>query len=206
VTVVWLQGGPSTGKSSIARELVKRGRLEEAWFHTGDDHIIGRLPAPLITASDVPANSSWPGWLLEVRDGSLVGRPRVGGVALRILDGLYRGVAAMAGVGNNVVLDDVVWDPSVLRVAVNAMRNTPALIVEARCDLNIAQDRERQRTDRIEGAVRMYASQPPTVSCVDLVLDTTRLQAAECADQILDRSRVGPSGHAMAELAAKIDG
>ena len=46
--LIWLQGGPSTGKSSIAGKMLAASMTGEAWFHTGDDHVIARVPRRLI--------------------------------------------------------------------------------------------------------------------------------------------------------------
>jgi chloramphenicol 3-O-phosphotransferase len=56
-----------------------------------------------------------------VVDRTVLGRPRAGPVALRILDGMYRGVVAMANAGVHVILDDVVWERAVAELAGRAM-------------------------------------------------------------------------------------
>jgi chloramphenicol 3-O-phosphotransferase len=46
--LIWLQGGSSIGKSSIARGMLAAARTGEAWFHSGDDHLIAGVPQRLI--------------------------------------------------------------------------------------------------------------------------------------------------------------
>jgi chloramphenicol 3-O phosphotransferase len=178
--LVWLQGGPSTGKSSIARRILAAGQIGEAWFHTGDDHVTTRVPQRLI-APRGPDDAPVDGWYIPLVDRTLLGRPRAGPVALRILDGMYQGAAAMANAGVHVILDDVVWEQAVTELAGRAMRDVPHVVVEVRCDVGVALEREANRLDRYRGAVAAYASEPPLVNEPDVRLDTTRRTASECA-------------------------
>ena len=50
------------------------------------------------------------GWYIPVVDSTLVGGPRAGPVALRILDGMYQGAATMADAGVHFIFDDIVWE------------------------------------------------------------------------------------------------
>ena len=148
--LIWLQGGPSTGKSSIARRMLAAGTTGEAWFHTGDQHVTTCVPQRLITpvGSDDPPND---GWHIRVENRRLLGRPRAGPVALRILDGMYRGAAAMANAGVHVILDDVVWERTIAELAGYAMRDVRRVVVEVTCDLLVASAREVRRHDRYNG-------------------------------------------------------
>ena len=48
MALVWLRGGPSTGKSSIGRQVLKAAAPGEAWILTGDEHLTSRIPRRLI--------------------------------------------------------------------------------------------------------------------------------------------------------------
>ena len=87
--LIWLQGGPSSGKSSIARQMLAASTTGEAWFHTGDEHVTARVPRRLI-APVSPGGRSIDGWTIPVEDRTLLERPRAGPVAMRILAGMYR--------------------------------------------------------------------------------------------------------------------
>ncbi|HXW80396.1 MAG TPA: hypothetical protein VEJ84_12905 [Acidimicrobiales bacterium] len=182
--LIWLQGGPSTGKSSIARQMLAASTTGEAWFHTGDEHVIARVPQRLI-ATLGPGDPPVDGWYIPVEDRALLGRPRAGPVALRILDGMYRAAAAMASAGVYVILDDVVWERAVAQLAARAMRDMPHVVVEVNCDIAVALEREAHRPDRYSGAVAAYASEPSLVTEADVRLDTTSRTPDECATELV---------------------
>ena len=109
----------------------------EAWFHTGDDHVIARVPRRLIGARS-SGKAPIDGWDIPVEGRKVLGRPRAGPVAMRILDGMYQAAAAMASAGVHVILDDVVWERPVAELARRAMRDVPHVIVEVDCDVAVA--------------------------------------------------------------------
>ena len=65
----------------------------------------------------------------------MVGRPHAGATALRLLDGVCRAVRAMAEAGNHVVLEDVVWEPSVAQLGLTALAGGSVLVVRVTCPL-----------------------------------------------------------------------
>jgi chloramphenicol 3-O-phosphotransferase len=141
------------------------------------------------------------GWYIPVEDRKLLGRPRAGPVALRILDGMYQGATAMANTGVYVILDDVVWEPVVAELAGRAMSDVHRVVVEVICDLPVALEREARRADRFSGAVAAYGSEPPLVTEPDVRLDTTHRTATECATELVGLVRrlqesTGPPGAA----------
>jgi chloramphenicol 3-O phosphotransferase len=183
--LVWLQGSPSSGKSSIARQMLARAQFGEAWYHTGDDHVAIGVPRRLRAGRKWDAEESIDGWDIPLADRTLVRRPRAGQVALRILDGMYRSAAAMAEADVHVILDDVVWEPAVLELADRALVGTSLLVVEVRCELDIARQREGDRNDRYPGAVDAFASESPLIGHPDIRVDTTTRTAADCADELV---------------------
>ncbi len=135
--LVWLLGGPSTGKSSIARRILGRAEPGEAWILTGDEHVTSRIPRRLITPRASDAEPPSDGWDVVVVDRQVQRLPTAGPVGMRILDAMYRGVAAMAEAGVHVVLEDVIWEPQVSDLAVGALGDAPRLVVELRCDSSV---------------------------------------------------------------------
>lgn len=117
-SVIWLFGGPSTGKSSIARAIQRLGRPEDGWLHAGDESLARHVPPGMVVLAEPDFPGPEPlGWFVPVREGVVRGRPRTGPLARRVLEGMYRAAAAQASVGNNVVLDDVVFEPKVAQTS-----------------------------------------------------------------------------------------
>ncbi len=192
--LVWLLGGASTGKSSIARRILGRAEPGEAWILTGDEHVTSRIPRRLITPRASEAEPPSDGWDILVVDRQLQRLPKVGPVGMRILDAMYRGAAAMAEAGVHVVLEDVIWEPQVCDLALRALGDAPRLVVELWCDPGVRLERERARGDRYVGAVAAFAEGSVVPIAADLRLDTTHRSPGDCADEIvaLVRSRAAP--------------
>ena len=200
--LIWLQGGPSTGKSSIARRMLRDSTTGEAWFHTGDEHVTARIPRRLITPGTPGTPATIDGWDIPVVDRTLVSRPRAGPVALQILDGMYQGAAAMAGAGVHVILEDVVWEQVVAELADRAMRNISHVVVEVNCEFEVALEREAHRPDRYNGAVAVYAGEAPLVTNPDVRIDTTGRTPGECATELVGLS--GTSGSVTSRLRTEL--
>ncbi len=135
-SIVLLNGTSSSGKSSIATAFQEI--MEAPYLHTGIDHYLTRLPMKLHIFSDGTFPATAPGFLWVQPDGMSVSEIRLGPVAYRLLGGMYRAVAAFAAAGNDVIVDDVIWDQRVLKSAVEALYLSPVLFVAVRCSFQEA--------------------------------------------------------------------
>jgi chloramphenicol 3-O phosphotransferase len=186
--VIWLVGGPSVGKSSIALAIQEEGGLRDSWVLAGDQHFLRVLRRDvLIRFVATPDDDGWPGWTVPVDAGSIVGRPHAGGTALRLLDGMYRAVRAMAEAGNHVVLEDVAWEASIARLGLAALEGGSLFVVRVTCPLAMALQRERERPDRVNGAVAAFGDGPEWITDVDMEVDTSDSDPRSCARRILSR-------------------
>ena len=186
--VIWLVGGPSVGKSSIALAIQDEGGLRDSWVLAGDQHFVRVLRTDVLSRFVAfPDDDGWPGWTVPVEAGGIVGRPHAGGTALRLLDGMYRAVRAMAEAGNHVVLEDVVWEASVARLGLNALEGGDVFVVRVTCPVAMARQRERDRPDRLDGAVAAFADGPEWITNVDMEVDTSDRDPRSCAKRILSR-------------------
>jgi chloramphenicol 3-O phosphotransferase len=141
--VVILNGTSSAGKTTIAAAV--QDVMDEAYVHLGIDHF--GLPERFNVRTEEAEPAAADGFLIMFRDGRLVD-VRLGPLGYRLRDGMYRAIAGLAEAGNHVVADDVIWDPRVLRSAVEALRHLPVLFVGVRCPLEVAERWEHERGDR----------------------------------------------------------
>jgi chloramphenicol 3-O-phosphotransferase len=185
-TLIWLVGGPSVGKSSVARAIQAAGGVRDSWVLAGDHHLLRAIAADQLVRHGHPVDYRWDGWTVPFLDGRVVGRPRAGRRALRIMDGMYRAAVAMTRAGNNVVVEDVVWEASVAALARQSFSAVGPFVVRLRCPESVAIERERTRADRFVGAVAAYSREPELISDVDLSLDTSVLDPRAIADQVLE--------------------
>ncbi|TDP97565.1 chloramphenicol phosphotransferase CPT family protein [Labedaea rhizosphaerae] len=165
--VIVLNGGSSSGKSTIARAL--QDRLPEPWLSLSVDMLVEAMPGEGIAISE---------------DGDVTPDDTFG----RLERAWMTGVAAMVRAGAKVIIDDVFlsgresqdrWRQALAGLAV--------LWVGVHCDAVTAEARELARGDRIAG---MAAKQAETVHDgvhYDLEVDTTDTDATTCAELITAR-------------------
>ena len=188
--VILLNGTSSAGKSTLARAI--QDAMDVPYLHTGLDHFLQRYPRRFMGQLD--------GWDDALRDGRLVALPRVGPLGLRLFDGMYAAVAALARAGTHVVVDDVIHDARVLARAAERLRGLRALFVGVRCTLEELERRERERGDRTPGEARLFEAAVHAHGAYDLELDTSVLTASECAAAIKHRLEMGTRPTALTRL------
>jgi chloramphenicol 3-O phosphotransferase len=205
-TIVLLNGTSSAGKTSIARAL--QDIMDEPWLHTGIDEYAPHIPAKFTTITNAhdPTISDYLTLIYrepaeriveDVADrgevaygaGELVD-VRLGEGAIRLVAARYRGIAAMADAGVNLVVDDVLFDPRALRAAVRALATSDTLFVGLRLPLAVAEQRERERGDRGPGGARLVYDRVHAHGLYDLELDTSQHTPLECA-QVIKRTLSG---------------
>ena len=167
VDVIVLNGGSSSGVSSIARRL--QAVLARPWLTFGVDDLVRALPPQGITD----------GSLLSFRSDGLV----TAGPGFRQLeDAWYRGVAAIARSGTGVIVDEVFLGGgrSQLRLGA-ALSGLEVLWVGVHCSGSVAAARERRRPDRIDGMAEAQAELVHAGVGYDLTVDTTGTSTEACA-------------------------
>lgn len=168
--VIVLNGGSSSGKSSIARALQEV--LPGLWITFGVDVLAEALPG----RGEDPRS----GLVLEP-DGTVTVTPEFRAVQ----DTWYRGLAFMAGRGVRLILDEVFLSGGAgQRRLRSALDGLDVLWAGVRCDPRVAAGREASRPDRVRG---MAASQATAVHAgvgYDVEVDTAGRSALACARQI----------------------
>ncbi|MCX5397895.1 chloramphenicol phosphotransferase CPT family protein [Streptomyces sp. NBC_00102] len=165
-TVVLLNGTSSSGKSSIARELM--ATLEGSWFHLAVDAFHA------------------------MRGGSALPEEELQAEIDRTVKGFHRAVAGMAAAGNNVVVDHPLSRRWRLLDLLTLLVPQDTVLVAVRCPLPELERREGARGDRPQG---LAALQFPLVHAHgphDLDLETAELDPGECARRIREFLRDRP--------------
>jgi chloramphenicol 3-O phosphotransferase len=171
--VIVLNGGSSSGKSSIARCL--QSMLPEPWLTVGVDTLIRAMPRSM-QGSDSGIRFAPDGQVL------------VGNGFRELEAAWYRGIAAVAGADTPVIVDEVFLGGAAsqdrLRVALDGLE---VLWVGVRCAGAVAADREATRGDRA-GMAESQADLVHSGVVYDLEVDTTATAAIDCARAIADRA------------------
>jgi chloramphenicol 3-O phosphotransferase len=161
--VVLLNGTSSSGKTTTARALQQI--METPYVHTGTEHFLPReserffavwegIDPPPVDYFLLVYKGAAPRMVAELDGGQTVfGRGefaglRIGPAGIKLLAGMYRGIAALAASGVDVIVDDVLHDERLLRSAVDALCDLPVLFVGLHLPRGVAERREQERGDR----------------------------------------------------------
>jgi chloramphenicol 3-O phosphotransferase len=155
--VILVNGPSSSGKSSICRALLPL--LDGPWF---------LVPVDAINAMRSHEHQG------RIHDLDLVLR--------RTREGYHRAVAALASVGNDVVMDYPLSEPWRLTDLLGVLKGYDVTLVDVTCEAAELVRRERARGDRPEG---LAASQDVfRHDDRDLTVDTTTTSPEDCAAMI----------------------
>lgn len=172
--IVYLNGTSSSGKTSLARAL--QNTLDEPYYHLSVDAFAG-----MVVRRKEPGDA----W-----DGDTIG-PKFGG-------GFVGCVAAMAGAGNNVIVDDVLCESyrqdgktdaltglDLLEQRVEVLKPFSVLYVGIFCALGELERREHARGDRYPGLAKFQHERVHAHSVYDVEVDTSRQTIPECAARVV---------------------
>jgi chloramphenicol 3-O phosphotransferase len=171
--VIVLNGGSSSGKSSIARCL--QGMLARPWLTLGVDDLVEAVPQQRVAD----------GSLLSFETNGLV---EVGPAWEQLEDAWYQGLAAIARTGAGVIVDEVFLNGGRSQARLRtALVGLQVLWIGVRCDSAVAAARESVRPDRVVGMAESQADLVHVGVDYDLVIDTTRRTIEDAARAILGR-------------------
>jgi chloramphenicol 3-O phosphotransferase len=173
IQIIILNGGSSSGKSSIARAL--QGLLPEPWLAFGVDDFVDALPPAMQNSED---------GLVFSPDGSI----SVGPAIRRLGEAWECGIAAIAHAGVGVIIDDVFLSGAAAQGRWrDALRDLRVLFVGVHCDAMVAARREARRGDRVPGMAALQADLVHRDVAYDLAIDSTHASPETCARLIVDR-------------------
>ncbi|RWC04352.1 MAG: chloramphenicol phosphotransferase [Mesorhizobium sp.] len=173
--IILLNGVGSAGKSSVAKAL--QTMTTEPFLHVEMDTFIDMLPEAL---QDDAA-----GFAYEVieESGKFQVVIRVGPVGERTLRGMRHAIAAMAGQGNNLIVDDVLCGGEISEY-LRLLSGFDLRLVGVFAPLDVLEAREIQRADRLPGLARWQYDRVHKDIGYDLEIDTSTLTPLECARRI----------------------
>lgn len=173
--IILLNGVGSAGKSSIAKAL--QTMTTEPFLHVQMDAFVEMLPEAL---QDDAA-----GFAYETIEED--GRPQVviktGPVGERTMRGMRHAIAAMAGQGNNLIVDDVLCYGEMSEY-LRLLSDFDLCLVGVFAPLDVLEAREIQRPDRLPGLARWQYDRVHKDIGYDLEVDTSVLTPLECARRI----------------------
>lgn len=202
--VVILNGPSSAGKSSVGVELQRL--MDPPPLFAGIDSFLAMLPPvghlgmPWSERSNENAGDDAPlRWLFPDRPGGAV-LIEVGEQGHRAVHGMHGAIAALARAGNDVIFEHVLLDPRWFDDLVEALDGLGVTFVGVRCPLEVIEERERKRTDRVLGQARGHFEAVHSHGLYDVEVDTSQLSPQEAAQAIIAHIRRDPQPTAFERL------
>ena len=178
--IILLNGASSSGKSSIARAL--QGITDEPFWHFSIDHLrdAGVLPLERFRRGEFR-------WLAH---------------RAAFFDGFHRSLPALAGAGNNLIVEHIVETPAWMRQIVELLEGFDIFFVGVHCPLDELERREVARGDRPIGDARRDFETIHGHAIYDLELDALRAPNVN-ARALLHAWRARAGCTAFSRLAAR---
>lgn len=176
--IILLNGVGSAGKSSIARAL--QTIAAAPFLHVQMDAFIDMLPEALQDHAD--------GFSFEtvLEDGKPSVVIRSGPVGARTMRGMRHAIAAMAGQGNNLIVDDVIFNDEISEY-VELLSDFDLHLVGVMAPLEVLEAREATRPDRLPGLARCQYDRVHKGIRYDLEIDSSSATPLECARRIQEK-------------------
>lgn len=176
-------GVSSVGKTSVAEELQQQ--LAEPWLHVGLDHFLAMFPQRWAGQEWGPGPGMWYHDTTDA-DGAPRTRIRYGEAGTRMLAGMRGAVNALLAAGNDVILDEMPIDESIVPAWRQELRATDSFWVHLTAPLAVLEQRERGRSrgQKLGNARGHYGIAP--IDGWDLVLPVESLSPREAAATIVD--------------------
>lgn len=175
--IIILNGVSSVGKTSTAKAIQEFA--SKPYMHLQMDSFLAMLPRRLDNHAD--------GLLFE--NIGTEQKPEIAissGPALEMLMAGMRGaVAAMVEQGNNLIVDDVLWDQKGFDEYGALLVGCDPKFVLLDAPLDIIEDRERSRGDRVLGLARWQFDRVRQLRGYDFVVETSKSDAEACAKEII---------------------
>ena len=177
--------------------------LPDRYEQAGLDRTLHTVPSDLFVVVDHTGHAPVDGWLIPMRDGVQIALPTLGPRALQVLDDMYASIAARADAGANLIVDDVLWHPRALEMAIAHFADRDAWLIDVFCPVDIAVEREQRRGDRAAGGAALFEKEVHRHGVYDIRVDTSALTPDEAAKQVVEALYVKPAPRAFRELRSR---
>ena len=183
--IIYLNGPSSAGKTTLGKALQRA--LPEPFLLIGADMLVDAMPPQL---NDWTGQFRTEGYSYEnIAPASEPPRFKlhVGSFAQKLQPALQQIILTLAGMGFNLIVDDVAFGKPQIDLYREALKAFQVLWVGIKVPLEVLEAREKARGDRLIGSARDQAEVVHAGVIYDVELDTSALTPEEAAQSIISR-------------------
>jgi chloramphenicol 3-O phosphotransferase len=140
-------------------------------------------------------------WVFPERDGEPVAL-EFGERGQRLVRGMHRALAALALAGNDVIFEHVLLHEEWLDDLLDALDGVEVYFVGVRCPIDVIEERERARGNRVVGQGRAHHETAHAGALYDVEVDTSVMAARAAAEVIAKRVLSGEPPDAFDRMRA----
>lgn len=174
MTIIFLNGCTSAGKSSLAQQL--QSKLDTPYLLTGIDDAFRMVPKRY--------HNSQTGFRFTKDNNGLV-QLSLGDFGRATLYAHQLAASAIARSGTNMILDEVVLNEQLRLDWYNLLSGIDVFFIGVHCDLEELEKRERERGDRVIGQARGQYAYVHQEMLYDYEVDTTHTSSDDAASLIM---------------------
>jgi chloramphenicol 3-O phosphotransferase len=180
--IIYLNGPSSSGKTTIAKAL--QNAFSEPFLHIGMDKIIGFMPAKMNNWEGGPAPLGFSWEASTDTTGHPIYQIHMGPFAKKINRTLKDIAHLLASQHYNIIIDDVAFDVTEVEEWKDVLKNFDVLYVGVTSPLEILEQREKERGNRLLGGARGQYFKVHENVAYDLEIDTHTHSVEENIDKI----------------------
>ena len=200
--IILLNGSSSAGKTTLAVTLQQL--LPDPWHHIALDQFRDGMGGRYrgLNSPDGTPGARGLNVVPVSRGNERVTEVRFGDLGKQVLRGMRRAIAAFAAEGNNVIIDDLMFERAFLFDYVDALAGFDVLFVGVRCPIDVVNSREAKRPGRFPGTATSHFDRVHAHCVYDIEVDTGAASPRQCAEQIIARLSAGEPNDAFDRLRA----
>lgn len=209
-TVIILNGPSASGKTSIQKEI--QMQAEPLFLKMGIDNLFDApLPEPDISnfekTREIKQYTNDHTFIrgIELKtdaEGHQIVPLEIGPAGDKVIFGMHGAIKAYAKVGNNVVVDYILYKPEWLPDLVSNLKGMNVYLIGIKAPLSVLEEREKKRGTSPVGHARSHYDQVHKGMVYDLELDVSKLTPQQSAEQILEFVKTHPNPTALKQIQA----
>ncbi|MFN7039384.1 MAG: chloramphenicol phosphotransferase CPT family protein [Alphaproteobacteria bacterium] len=191
MTIIFLNGAGSAGKSSIAKAIQELA--DEPYLTIGFDVFYNMMPWKYV-GSGAKAKEGFSFVTSQDSEGKTVTRVNTGNFGAKVNNIIPKVIKTMADDNFNIIIDEILFGDDQLKLYMRLLQNHVVYFVGVKCSLEALEEREYLRGDRLTGLSREQVNKVHEgFRPYDLTVDTTHNSCFNCAKSILEFTKKIPN-------------